>query len=175
VRLFRSQIPRLADDVIAVLVREDDIEVAPADMAEASKDIQAIMEEYLRQESKLVQEVRDVMHARQITYDQFGKVKGQLADERNHPTGDDGIRWIVNQILEAFMISNHVEEVFAEDFLMRRKMMTIFRRHLIDEADLDREARARIKNVRMGTPEWDMEYRKAIDEIKQKRGIEAGE
>ena len=174
-RLFRSQIPRLADDIVGTLVRESDIEVAPANMAEASKDLQAIMDEYLRQESKLVQEVRDVMHARQITYDQFGKIKSQLADERAHPTGDDGIRWIINQILEGFMISNHVDEVFSEDFLMRRKMMQIFRRHLVDEADLDKEARSKIKNVRMGTPEWDFEYRKAIDELKRKKGLESAE
>lgn len=174
-RLFRSQIPRLSEEIIGTLVRESDIEVVPANMAEAAKDLQAIMDEYLRQESKLVQEVRDVMHEGQITYDQFGKVKSKLADERAHPTGDDGIRWIINQILEGFMISNHVDEVFSEDFLMRRKMMILFKRHLIDEADLDKEARAKIKNVRMGTPEWDFEYRRAIEEIKRKKGLEGAE
>ena len=174
-RIYRSQIPRLAEEIIEGFRREGDIEVEPANVAEAVQDIRAIMDEYQRQESKLVAEVRDFMHDRQITYDQFGKIKGQLCEERNHPTGDDGIRWIIGQILEAFMISNHVEEVYAEDFLMRRKMMVTFRRILIDEADIDREARAKIRNVREGTPDWEFEYKKAVDEIKRKRGLESPE
>jgi hypothetical protein len=155
------------------LVREEDIEISPDRLAEAIQDVRAIMEEYLRQESKIVQEVRDVMHERQITYDKFGKVKSQLCEERGHPSGDDGIRWMVGQMLEAFMITANVEEVYSEDFVMRRKVMAVFRRHLIDEAELDREARQRIKNVREGTAEWEMEYRKVLDEIKRKRGLES--
>jgi len=175
VRIYRSQIPRLAEEIIEGLRREGDIEVEPANVAEAVQDVRAIMDEYMRQESKIVADVRDLMHERQITYDQFGKIKGQLCEERDHPTGDDGIRWIIGQILEAFMISNHVEEVFSEDFLMRRKMMATFRRILIDEADIDREARSKIKNIREGTPEWEFEYKKAVEEIKRKKGLEAPE
>ena len=174
-RIYRSQIPRLAEEIIEGLRREGDIEVEPANFAEAVQDIRAIMDEYQRQESKIVAEVRDFMHDRQITYDQFGKIKGQLCEEHNHPTGDDGIRWIIGQILEAFMISNHVEEVFSEDFIMRRKMMVTFRRILIDEADIDREARSKIRNVREGTADWEFEYKKAVDEIKRKKGLEAAE
>ncbi len=173
-RIYRSQVPRLAEDIVQTLVRDEDIEIRPERMAEAIQDVRAIMDEYLRQESKIVQEVRDLMHERQITYDQFGKIKAQVCEERGHPSGDDGIRWIAGQILEAFMISANVEEVYTEDYVMRRKMMVIFRRHLIDEADLDREARQKIKNIREGTAEWEMEYRKVLDEIKRKRGLESG-
>lgn len=172
-RIYRSQVPRLGEEIVDTLCVEGDIEVEPQSREEAILDVRSILDEYLRQETKVVQDVRDYMHERQITYDKFGKVKGQLADERGHPTGDDGIRWIIGQIIEAFMISNHVEEVFSEDFLMRRKIMVVFRRILVDEADLDKEARARIKNVREGTDEWEFEYKKAIEEIKRKKGLEA--
>ena len=172
-RIYRSQVPRLGEEIVDTLTREGDIEVEPQNREEAILDVRSILDEYLRQETKVVQDVRDYMHERQITYDKFGKVKGQLADERGHPTGDDGIRWIVGQIIEAFMISNHVEEVFSEDFLMRRKMMILFQRILVDEADLDKEARARIKNAREGTDNWEFEYKKAIEEIKRKKGLEA--
>jgi hypothetical protein len=173
VRIYRSQVPRLGEEIVDTLILEGDIEVEPQNREEAILDVRSILDEYLRQETKVVQDVRDYMHERQITYDKFGKVKGQLADERGHPTGDDGIRWIIGQIIEAFMISNHVEEVFSEDFLMRRKMMILFRRILVDEADLDKEARSRIKNVREGTDDWEFEYKKAIEEIKRKKGLEA--
>ena len=171
-RIYRSQVPRLAEAIIQTLVREDDIEVDERNVPEAILDVRSIMEEYLRRESRVVQETRDLMHERQITYDQFGKVKSQLAESRGHLTGDDGIRWIIGQILEAFMISHHVEEVFSEDYAMRKKMMALFRKHLIEEADLDKEARQRIKNVREGTAEWEMEYKKALEEIKRKKGLE---
>ncbi len=171
-RIFRSQVPRLGEEIVDTLGREGDIEVVPENREEAILDVRSILDEYLRQESKVVQDVRDYMHERQITYDQFGKVKGMLADERGHPTGDDGIRWIIGQIIEAFLMSNHVEEVYSDDYLMRKKMNVLFRRILVDEADLDKEARARIKNVREGTQDWEFEYKKALEEIMKKKGLE---
>jgi len=172
VRIYRSQVPRLAEEIVETLIKEEDIEVRPESAPEAVQDIRAIMDEHLRQESKIVQKVRDIMHERQITYDQFGRVKSQVCEEYGHLSGDDGIRWIIGQILENFMITHHVEEVFSDDFTMRKKMMNIFKRQLIDEADLDREARSRIKNVREGTPEWELEYKKALEEIRRKKGLQ---
>jgi len=170
-RLYRSQIPRLAEEVIATLALDGDIVVEMAERPEAEQDIRAIMDEYLRQEHKVVQETREIMEQRQITYDQFGRIKGQVADSKGHPTGDDGIRWIVGQILENFMISKYVEEVFGEDRTMRKTMMRLFRKHLVEEADLDREVRARLKNMRPGSDRWDIEYRRVLDDVRRKRGL----
>ncbi len=170
-RLYRSQIPRLAEDIIGTLTLEGDIVVEVPARPEAEQDIRAIMEEYLRQEHRVVQETREIMEQRQITYDQFGRIKGQVAETRGHPTGDDGIRWIVGQILENFMMSNYVDEVFGEDRTMRKTMMRLLRKHLVEEADLDREVRSRIKNMRPGTDKWDIEYRRVMDDVRRKRGL----
>ncbi|MCP4870570.1 MAG: DUF507 family protein [Proteobacteria bacterium] len=170
-RLYRSQIPRLAEDIIATLCLEGDLVVELENRADAEADLKAIMEEYLRQESRIVQQTREHMEAHNITYDQFGRIKGRFADEKGHPTGDDGIKWICGQILEVFMMSRFVEEVFGEDRLMRRTMMRVFRKHLIDEADLDREVRGKLKNLRPGTDKWDIEYRRVLDEVRRKKGL----
>jgi YD repeat-containing protein len=170
-RLYRSQIPRIAEDIIGLLVLDGDILVESEDRAEAEQDVRAIMDEYLRQESRVVQETREHMEELKITYDQFGKVKSRFAERRSHPTGDDGIRWIVGQVLEGFMMSRYIAEVFGDDRAMRKVMMTIFRKHLIDEADLDREVRARLKNMRPGTERWEIEYRRVMDEVRGKRGL----
>lgn len=170
-RLYRSQVPRIAEDIIATFSLDGDIVVESVYREEAERDIRAIMEEYLRQESKVVQETREMMERRQITYDKFGKVKNAVADERGHKTGDDGIRYIANQILEMFMYSNHVEEVFGEDRLMRKTLMRIFRKHLIEEADLDREVRGKLKNLRPGSEKWDIEYKRVMDDVRRKRGL----
>jgi len=170
-RLYRSQIPRLAEDIIATLSLDGDIVVDNDTRSEAEQDIRAILEEYLRQENRVVQETRELMERGQITYDQFGRIKGRIADERGHPTGDDGIKWIAGQILENFMISNYIDEVFGEDKVMRKTLMRIFRQHLIEEAELDREVRGRLKNIRPGSDKWDMEYRRVLDDIRRKRGL----
>jgi hypothetical protein len=170
-RLYRSQIPRIAEDIIANLVLGGDVVVEAEDRDDAEQDVRAIMEEYLRQESRVVQETREHMESLKITYDQFGQVKSRFADSRSHPTGDDGIRWIVGQVLENFMMSRYVAEVFGDDRSMRKVIMEIFRKHLIDEADLDREVRARMKNMRTGTDMWEIEYRRIMDEVRGKRGL----
>ena len=170
-RLYRSQIPRIAEDIIGTLQLDGDIVVATDDRADAEQDVRAIMEEYLKQESRVVQETREFMEAKQITYDQFGRVKAQFAEKRSHPTGDDGIRWISGQILENFMISRYVDEVFGEDRKMKKTLMRLFRKHLIEEADLDREVRGRLKNLRPGTEKWEIEYRRVMDEVRRKRGL----
>lgn len=170
-RLYRSQIPRLAEDIIETLSLDGDIVVDNQSRAEAEQDIRAILEEYLRQENRVIQETRELMERGQITYDQFGRIKGRIADERGHPTGDDGIKWIAGQILENFMISNHIDEVFGEDKVMRKTLMRIFRQHLIEEAELDREVRGRLKNIRPGSDKWDIEYRRVLDDIRRKRGL----
>jgi hypothetical protein len=170
-RLYRSQIPRLCEDLIATLCLDGDIVVQTQTRPDAEADLRAIMEEYLRQESRIVQLTREFMETNQITYDQFGRIKGRFADERGHPTGDEGIRWICSQILEAFMMTQFVDEVFGEDRKMKRTMMRVFRTHLIDEAELDREVRGKLKNLRPGSDKWDIEYRRVLDEVRRKKGL----
>ncbi len=79
-RLYRSQIPRLAEDIIATLCLEGDLVVELENRADAEADLKAIMEEYLRQESRIVQQTREHMEAHNITYDQFGRIQGRLPD-----------------------------------------------------------------------------------------------
>ena len=170
-RLYRSQIPRIAEDIIDTLALDGDIIVEADDRSEAEQDLRAIMEEYLRQENRVVQETREYMETQQITYDLFGRVKARFADSRSHPTGDDGIRWIIGQVLENFMMSRYVAEVFGEDRTMRKTIMRLFRKHLIEEADLAREVRSRLKNMRPGTEKWEIEYRRVMDDVRRKRGL----
>ena len=170
-RLYRSQVPRLAEDIINTLSLEGDIIVLAEDKDDAQRDVAAIMEEYLRQESRVVQRTREEMERRQITYDQFGRVKGSIADASKHPTGDDGIRWIAGQIIENFMISRYIDEVFGNDREMRKTVMRLFRKHLIEEAELDREVKGRLKNIRPGSPQWDIEYKRVMSEVRRKRGL----
>ena len=69
------------------------------------------------------------------------------------------------------MSSRHIEEVFADDTVMRRKIKDICKKHMsVDEA-IDQEVRDRIKNLEEGTNAWDIEYNKVLEQIKQKHGV----
>jgi hypothetical protein len=70
------------------------------------------------------------------------------------------------------MSSRHVEEVFAEDAVLRRKIKDIAKKHMqVDEA-IDQEVRDRIKNLEEGTQAWDVEYNKVLEQIKAKHGVD---
>ena len=56
------------------------------------------------------------------------------------------------------MSSRHIDEVFAEDAILRRKIKDICKKHMqVDEA-IDQEVRDRIKNLEEGSQAWDVEY-----------------
>ena len=78
---------------------------------------------------------------------------------------------LLDQIVECFFYSNYVEEVFASDLDLRRKMAPILKRHMSVEDDLDREVRARIKHVEEGTPAWEIEYQKTLELVRRTKGV----
>ena len=51
-------------------------------------------------------------------------------------------------------------------------MSDILKRHMMVEEEIDAEVRKRIKNLEEGTATWEVEYNKAVDQIKRNRGLE---
>ena len=142
------------------------------DRAEAELDVQAVLKEYLRLEKEITEKAKDLLQKRNLPYEQFGKVKRAMASEKSFGLGDEALDWMTNQMIESFMQSQHVEEVFVEDGVLRRKMADILKRHMMVEEELDAEVRRRIKNLEEGTSTWDIEYQKALEQIKRNRGLE---
>ena len=135
-------------------------------------DVQAVLKEYLRLDKEITEKAKDLLTKRNLPYEQFGKVKRTLAGEKSFGLGDEGLDWMINQMIESFMQSPHVEEVFVEDGVLRKKMADILKKHMMVEDELDAEVRRRIKNLEEGTSTWDVEYQKALDQIKRNRGLE---
>jgi hypothetical protein len=169
-RLYSAKIPTIATEIIQHLVDAGDIEVESKD--EAELDIQAVLKEYLRMEREITEEAKDFLENRNLSHGQFGKVKRAKAEERGFGLGEDGIIWICNQVLETFMHSRFIEEIYASDADMRRKMKAILRRQMMVDEELDAEVRQRIKNLQEGTSHWDVEYSRVMDQIKKKRGLD---
>jgi hypothetical protein len=70
------------------------------------------------------------------------------------------------------MQSAHIEEIYADDATLRRKMRDILKKHMAVDEALDEEVRRRIRNLQEGTATWDVEYQKVLEQIKRNRGLE---
>jgi len=168
-RLYPGKVDTIAAEIITTLTQAGDIEVS--DGNEAQLDAAAVLKEYIRVDKELTERAKDILEIRGLPYSHLGRTKRQLADQKEFGLGEEGLSWISNQMLEAFMSSRHVDEVFADDVIMRRKIKEICKKHMqVDEA-IDQEVRDRIKNLDEGTQAWDVEYGKVLEQIKNKHGI----
>ena len=79
---------------------------------------------------------------------------------------------MTTQMIESFMQSMHVEEIFAEDSVLRKKMVDILKKHMTVDDEVDAEVRRRIKNLEEGTATWEVEYQKALDQIRKNRKLD---
>lgn len=170
-KLYRARIPDIASSVIGTLIQEEHIEVSAEQRPEAELDLVAIMEEYLRREMDLRETVRENMARQNIPYDRYGQIRGRIASERNHPTGDDVERYLARQFVENFMISRFVDEVFSEDRIIYKRILEVLRDFHVDERAIRDEAREKVKNIAEGTVEYEIALSRAIKEVKKRHGL----
>ena len=170
-KLYRAKIPAIAQQVVDRLITESCIEVRPENREEAERDLAAIMEEYLRRDGELREQIRDHMADQHIQYSEYGRTRKKIADELGHPLGDDVERFLCRQFIENMMISPHVEEVFEEDRVMYKKVMEILKENDVDENEIREEAASRIKNVAEGTVDYEIALQDAIKAVKKRRGL----
>ena len=170
-KLYRVKIGPIAHEVIQTLNDTALIEVDPEKRAEAELDLVAIMEEYLRRDTALREAVRENMSAHNIPYEQYGKVRSKMAEEWGHPTGDDVERFLSRQMVENFMISHFVTEVFADDKEIFKKILQILVKNDVDEGALRAEAQERIQNIPEGTVDYELALNRAMKEVKKRHGL----
>lgn len=169
-RLFTGKVPIIAAEITRILIDDEDIETDAPE--EVELDITAVLKEYIRTDRELTEKAKDLCEARSLPYSAFPKLKRQIADQRGFLVGDEAIDYIMDQLIGVFMQSQFVDEIFAEDHDLKRKMRNVIRRHTEIEDEIDKEARAKIKNLQEGTRDWEIEYGKAMAQVKRRRGLE---
>jgi uncharacterized protein len=170
-RLYRKIIPKLSKEIVANLRNDGDVEIDDQKLEEAELDVAAILVEYCNAEDRLNQDTRDALARRGLSVERFSQIKRGLAEARRHRTGEEGLEYVINQILESLMHSRNVEEVFAEDHEMRRKIQLCMVKYLGIDEEIDREVRGRLKNLREGSSEWDVEYERLVGQLKRAKGM----
>ena len=169
-RLYAGKIPVIGAEIVKALIDSNDLAVL--NRPEAELDVQAVLKEYLRLEREVTDKAKDFLQQRNLPYEHFGKIKRQLAGEKGLGLGDEGLDWMTTQMIESFMQSAHVEEVFADDATLRKRMTDILKKHMHIDEEIDAEVRRRIKNLEEGTATWEVEYQKAVDQIKKNRRLD---
>ncbi len=169
-KLYRSKIEPLAKDILGTLNAARAIEVAPDRVAEAELDVRAILDQYVRVDTEVLDRAKDLVQQRNLPQTELGRVRRIVAEERKHKVGDDGVDWLIDQIIEGFLVSANVDEVFADDPTLRRHIHDVMRKHLEEDNAIDVEVRGRLKHLQEGTQAWEIEYQRVLQEVRKKRG-----
>jgi hypothetical protein len=70
------------------------------------------------------------------------------------------------------MRSAFVEEIYADDAVLRKKSKEVLRRNMQVDEDLDREVRRHLKHLSEGTNAFEIEYQRQLEGIRRKHGLE---
>jgi uncharacterized protein len=168
-RLFSGKIPVISDEVVRLLTSEGDIETEQPN--EVVLDIESVLKEYLRFERSVADEAKNRLEARGLPYAQLGKVRSQVAREKGAPQNDDILPYLIDQLLSLLFHSKNVDEIFAEDTELRKKITNILRKRMDVGGELDEEVRSKIKNLEEGTASFEIEYQRVMGELKRKKGL----
>ncbi len=171
-RLYSAKVPSIAQEVVRALLSSKDIDLEDAGaQKEVIADVESVLRSYLETEKIVDEKTRDLLQRTGRGQNEFGKVREQIAEHQGIKVGDETLDYLLDQVVAMLMHSSHVEEVYAEDVVLRRRMTPIFKKHMQADSDVDTEVRAQLKHLKEGTAQWDIEYSRALDTVKRRRGL----
>lgn len=168
-RLYSGKIPAITREIVRVLTENEDIEVENAD--EVVEDLASVLKEYVRREREIADEAKNRLERQGGSYGLLAKIRREVAKEHSFPPPDEFLPYVLDQLLEMLFHSANVAEVFADDVELRKAITPILKKHLEVDVELDREVRARIKNLDEGTAQYEIEYQRVLDQIKRKKQL----
>ncbi|MCA9515745.1 MAG: DUF507 family protein [Myxococcales bacterium] len=173
-RIYRERVPQIARNIVKSLIDAEQIEVTEENLPEVELDVESVVKEYRRMDHEITEKARDLVQQRNVDYSQTFKIKAKLAQQQNFVLGDEAVGWICDQIVEILLQSRYVEEIFGEDHELRSIIAPILKRELLVDDELDREVKKRIRNLEEGTTDYEVEYRKTMEQLRsQKKGPSA--
>jgi hypothetical protein len=169
--LYRKVIPKIARDIIHALCNQKAIEVETSRMSEAELDLAAVIVAHLDAEEEISREAADTLARLNMPKERFAQMKQRFAERRGIKIGEDGLEYLLGQLLEALFASKNIDEIFSEDVELRKIIKECMNKSLKISEDVEQEARNRLKNIHEGTPEWDIEYPRMIAQVKKQKGF----
>jgi hypothetical protein len=167
--LHRAKIPLVAAEMVRALVEGGDIETeAPK---EVQADVEAVLTQYVNDDQDIADRARDLVATRGMPQSELGRMKKLVAEQKHVRIGEDAIDYLLDQLVEILMHSANVDEVYAQDHVLRLRMREPLRRQFAAEEQIEQEVRGRLKHVQEGTQVWEVEYRRMMEDIKRRKGI----
>ncbi len=158
-------------EVIKALVKGELLEIEPANIPEAELDVVGVLREYQRMDRQISQRARDLAGTDGRSAEM--KMKRRLAKEKNFKMGDDALEYIVVQLLETFMATPHIEEVYGSDRDIRAAVTPVLKKYTASRDDeVDAAVRSKIKNLEQGSSAWEIEYERVMARVKTNKGLD---
>jgi hypothetical protein len=168
-RLYSGKVHALADECVRALVQAKDIEVESSH--EVVRDLESVLNGYVAAEREVNDRAKQLLEARSMPVSELGRLRRLTAEQRGIKIGEEMLDYLLDQCIEMLMHSANVEEVYAEDHVLRRSMRPVFRKYLeLDEA-VEAEVRGKLKHVKEGSRDWDVEYRRMMEDIQRRKGL----
>jgi len=168
-RLFAGRVSPISQEVVKALVSSGDIEAEHP--TEVVLDVEAVLKNYLQMEKDVNEQTRELLEKTNRGGEQYSRVRDQIADSKGIKVGEETLDYLLDQVVEMFGHSRNVDEIYAQDVELRRKMAPIFKKHMGEDEKLDSEVRANLRHVKEGTRDWDVEYGRMVEIVKRKRGL----
>lgn len=168
-RLYSGKVAAIATEVVRVLLASKDIETERP--KEVEGDIAAVLNQYLADEREVNDRAKDLLERTGKPQTEYQRLRALAADEKGIKLGDETLDYLLDQVVEMLMHSGNVEEVYAADVDLRRKMAQVFKKHMAVDATVDAEVRAQLRHVREGTREWEVEYARMIEQVRRRKGL----
>ncbi|HET7541435.1 MAG TPA: DUF507 family protein [Polyangiaceae bacterium] len=168
-RLHSAKVPQIAAEMVGALVSAGDIETESP--KEVSLDIGSVLNQYIRDEQEVSAQAKEMVAARGLPQTEYSRIRKLVAEERKIKLGEDAIDYLLDQLVEMLMHSGNVDEIFAEDFVLRRKMRDPLRRQFAEDEEIEQQIRGQLKHVQEGSSVWEVEYRRMTEEIKRRKGL----
>lgn len=167
--LPHNKVSAVAKEMLTLLLESGDIETLVP--LEVQLDLEAVLNQYLRTEHDLATQAREAVDARGLSSRDYNRVLRSMAEQKNFKVGDEALDYVLDQLVQILFTSSNVEEVYAEDHDLRRKLRDPLRKHEGARESLDKEVRSQIKHVQEGTSVWEVEYQRMMEDIRRRRGL----
>jgi hypothetical protein len=168
-RLYSGKVPAIATDVVRALLAAKEIEAESP--REVESDVVAVLNQYLADERDVNERAKEVLERTGKSNTDYQRVRTLVAEEKGIKVGDETLDYLLDQVVEMLMHSNNVEEVFAADVDLRRRMAPVFKKHMAVDAALDAEVRAQLRHVKEGSRDWEVEYARVLEQVKRRKGL----
>ncbi len=166
-KVYRKVIPKIAKDVVRTLLASQLIEVEDGRRDEAELDVAAVLVEYLNQVEQIKHDASEALQRHGLSAEHLMRVKAGIAQTRGVEIGEGAFDFVINKIIAGLFDSKNIEEIYGEDHDIRASVVTCVRKYLGVDEELDREVRSKLKGLREGTAEWEVEYGRLIDHMRQ--------